>query len=87
MNQKGGFKQDKLRGNPTSGNASRCNKMVQSLAMKYGNANTGINNKEPYTTNNPHRTRLYNPEDREQYASRRFLIKSLAVKMFLALKR
>ncbi len=35
MNQKGGFKQDELRGNPTSGNASRCNKMVQSLAMKY----------------------------------------------------
>ncbi len=77
MNQKGGFKQDELRGNPTSGNASRCNKMVQSLAMKYGNANTGINNKEPYTANNPHRTRLYkgkftsNSEDCEEYGSPR----------------
>ncbi len=77
MNQKGGFKQDELRGNPTYGNASRCNKMVQSLAMKYGNANTGVNNKEPYQANNPHRTRLYGsifsevPEDCEQFGSPR----------------
>ena len=35
MNQTGGKKQTDLRGYPTSGNASRCNKMVQSLAKKY----------------------------------------------------
>jgi DNA modification methylase len=33
--QKGGLKQDFLRGNPDNGNGSRCNKMVQSLAKKY----------------------------------------------------
>ena len=36
MNQTGGKKQTDLRGDPISGNASRCNKMVQSLAKKYG---------------------------------------------------
>ena len=35
MNQTGGVKQYKLRGNPQKGNASRHNKMVQSLACKY----------------------------------------------------
>jgi len=35
FDQIGGLKQELLRGNPDSGNASRCNKMVQSLAKKY----------------------------------------------------
>jgi DNA modification methylase len=35
MNQTGGKEQTDLRGDPISGNASRCNKMVQSLAKKY----------------------------------------------------
>jgi DNA modification methylase len=35
MNQTGGEKQERLRGMPSKGNASRCNLMVQNIAKKY----------------------------------------------------
>lgn len=48
MNQTGGKKQTDLRGDPISGNASRCNKMVQSLAKKYGGKFDAASNHEDF---------------------------------------
>ena len=48
MNQTGGKKQTDLRGDPISGNASRCNKMVQSLAKKYDGKFDGNSNHEEF---------------------------------------
>ena len=46
FDQMGGLKQDELRGIPENGNASRCNKMVQSLAKKYQGKLEGHENPE-----------------------------------------
>ncbi len=48
FDQAGGLKQDELRGVPDNGNASRCNKTVQSLAKKYQGKFEGDDNPESF---------------------------------------